>query len=95
VISKTISIYGLLARPWNKWKEDKGVPDWWTAYKLCTQHHGVTCLLTYKTEFPIRQRQKKGFLIKKSLPIPPTRVRKKVRETRVLRLKGKLPEVPM
>ena len=27
-----LSRYGLTAKPWDKWNEDEGVPDWWTAY---------------------------------------------------------------
>jgi hypothetical protein len=36
-----LSRYGLSLRPWNKWKDIQGVPDWWTAYNK-VKHHRET-----------------------------------------------------
>jgi len=36
-----ISRYGLSLRPWDKWKDSQGVPDWWTAYNK-VKHHRET-----------------------------------------------------
>ena len=33
-----LSRYGITAKPWAKWIEDEGVPDWWTAYNKVKHH---------------------------------------------------------